>query len=336
MTCRMKRLSILKIAFLIGGILSIAGSVQAASALMYNITVTFVGGGPPPTGVSVLEHFRESGNPHPGWFNVYNAQLVGDGTGKADLLYQPTDSATWGYATSNTFTDFDIEAMPHMRVVVTNVDASTGNEIWVNDGAGDRVQVSAGLGVGEHDVDVQSATGWTSPKSFFVELIVQSSTPGTGTRFDEIQFYNQNTNGMVDHFRLTGNPHPGWFNVYNVEMTGDGTGKVDLLYQPADSATWGYAASNTFTNFDIDTYAHMRVVITNVDASTGNEIWVNDGAGDRIQVASGLGVGAHNIDIDAITGWSSPKSFFIELIVQSSTPGTGTRFDEIKIGVQEY
>jgi hypothetical protein len=322
----------------------------AATSLSYDITVSILGADTPtftptptstptvtptpiatPIGTPMLEHFRLSGNPYPGWNNVYNAQLVGDGTGKADLLYQPVDSAQWGYVTSGTFTNFDIDSYPNLRVVITNVDASTGNEIWVNDGSGGRFQVAGGLGVGVYDYNVKTLTGWSTPKSFYFELVVQSTTAGTGTRYDELQLYNLNSNGQVEHFRLSGNPHPGWYNVYNAQLVGDGTGKADLLYTRATPGdTYGYVTSNTFTNFNIDSYPKLRVVITNVDASTGNEIWVNDGSGGRFQVSSGLGVGEYTFNVKTITGWSTPKSFYFELYVLSATAGTGTRFDELK------
>jgi hypothetical protein len=143
--------------------------------------------------------------------------------------------------------------------------------------------------------------------------------------------YNQNSDGLVEHFRQTGNPHPGWWNVYNAQMVGDGTGKADLLYQPVDAEQWGYVNSNTFTDFDIDSYPTLHVVITNVDASTGNQIRVNDGSGP-IVIGSGLGVGVHDFNVKTITGWSTPKTFHFELVVQSATAGTGTRFDELKLG----
>jgi hypothetical protein len=261
-----------------------------------------------------------------GWFNEYNCAMTTSGQGSSKALVGGL--ASWGRATSNTLT-LNVDTNNTLRVVVTEVDASTGNRIYLHESGQTAILVADGVGAGITDINIPAKTGWSGVKSFYLEIVIESTTPNTGTRFDEIWVYPSSAQGFTEDFRTSGTPPGGWFHEYNVTFAANGNDSAKLVTNAGDA--WGSATSNTQT-LNVDTFGVVTVVVTEVDPSTGNKLLVHETGQSDIQIASGIGVGIHNYDLKSLTGWSGTKSFYLKLVVESSTAGKGTRFDQVSIG----
>lgn len=298
---------------------------------------------PTPTSTPFMEHFNQPSGTTGGWFINYNAVITSNGLGSARVVSGTLLSTNiWGRVDSNTMT-LDVGYHNTLRVVITGVDASTGNKLILHDVPNNTdVLIDQGMGVGVHEYNIQTATAaspsgsWTGLKQFYISLIVETgSTQGVGTQFDEIWIYPSGSFTVQEDFRIAGNPPSGWFDETNADVNANGTDSMLLSSQTANNPpyNWCSATSNTNT-IDLNTYGMLSVVITNVDANTGNVIYLHNVTDNvETQIDANLGVGVHNYDIKSITGWSGTKNIYLRLEAETGTlTGVGTRFDEICIG----
>ncbi|MEW6517749.1 MAG: hypothetical protein AB1439_12700 [candidate division FCPU426 bacterium] len=311
----------------------------AAVSLSFPITVTFLDVSAPTT--PYLEHYEETGDDvRPGsWWDVDNAVIRTSGTGQPKgtaKVSLATTSKNYGHVESDGMT-LNFDTLDTVRLVILSVDSATAFKVFLDDGA--RKEIASGLGVGVHDIGINAtAPIWSGNKSFHIDLLVESATANTGTRFDEVWIYKQSTNGYVEHFEDLGDDvRPGsWWDVDNATIRTSGLGqpkgaaKVALV---SGAKGYGHVESDGMT-LNFDTFKYMRIVVTQIDSGTAFKVFLDDGS--RKLICEYLNAGIHYIDINASAPvWSGTKSFHIDLLIEGSVDGTGTTFDEIKIGSQE-
>jgi len=186
--------------------------------------------------------------------------------------------------------------------------------------------------MGATEYNIPQITGLSGSQTFCIEMSVSALMDNVGITFDEIWIYPASSTVFIEDFPQANSPPampPGWWDEYNVIFTANGTDSAYLVKDTPDN--WGSTTSNTMT-LNIDSNPIISVMVNSVDASTGNVLYVNNGAGD-ILIASGMGVGVHNYDLrTAPTNWSGSQTFHLRLVVQTGTAGTGTRFDGVTIG----
>lgn len=277
-----------------------------------------------------LEHFNQPAGVQGGWFNVSNAQIRSTGLGYVNVT-MTTGTNSWGYVTSATFT-VNLDQNPMLRAAVRNVQASANGRISLYDTVtSTEKEITASLITGTTDYDIKALTGWSGSKSLYVKLTVEAASPGLGFTLDELWIYPASSNGFVEHFNAGSG---GWYDVYNAHMdtTSNAAGKVSLVAGGANA--WGYVTSYTMT-LNLDVYNTLRVVVLNVDASSGNKIILVDSVSTTEKtIAQYFGTGTYEYDLRALTGWSGSKSFYFKLVVEGAVAGKSTTYDEFKIGPQ--
>lgn len=286
------------------------------------------------------EHFEQSNNQQPdGWMDEdnngdYNAQLTANGLGSAKIT--KVDANNYGQAISANMT-MDLSIFNTLRIVVTEVDSSTDYVVSLQRQGGPTIAISdPGDGVGVHEYNLPTETGWAGVQTFAIMLTVESTTNGVGTRFDEIKIYDSGAApAYIEHYEEAAGQPSGWWDETNdssnnAEINGNGLDSAKVTEEGPD--TWGKALSDTMT-VNLDTYGYLCTVVTEIDASTGYQVSLKLSSGDTLYPLSGAGdgIGIHCYDIKNLTGWSGSQTFSIVLVPQSATNGLGVRFDEIKI-----
>jgi len=282
---------------------------------------------PVPVSTPYFEHFEETTVVHPGgWWTVDNSQIATSGTGSAKLA-TASSSKNYGIICSDTMT-MDVSIHNRLHVVVTEVDASTGDRVLLHEqGQGAGVEVVTGLGV--TDMDFPMPTGWSGVKTFFIEIVIETATGGMGARFDEIWIYPENYAKYAAHFNEAAGKPGGWWEVYNasIQNNGQDSAKASLAAYPP---SYCQITCDTQHGVDLDVYRRLKYVITGVDPSTGNIIKLhNITLGQEAELGRGLGAGSDYLPIPA--GWHGTVDIYIEIVIESGSAGVGTRFDEIAI-----
>jgi hypothetical protein len=319
--------------------------VWASPVASWNITVSLPGGGtatftptptasptPGPASTPVVEHFNATSTGQAaGWYNVDNCAMNTSGTGSAKATLGAVHlPGNYGWLTSNTVT-MDISANNTLHLRITAADAGVGLKVYLHEaGQPSGILMVQNPAVGPVDIDIPAQTGWSGSKSFYIEMLLESGLSSVGVRFDEIWICPSGSTGFAEDFPLAGSPPPNWFIEYNTVFTGNGTDSAYLVKGATDN--WGSATSGTMT-VNVDTHGTLSVFVNNVDASTGNQLYVHESGQSDLLVDSGLGAGVHNYNLRAApVNWSGSKTFYIRLVVQTNTAGTGTRFDGFSVG----
>jgi hypothetical protein len=136
---------------------------------------------------------------------------------------------------------------------------------------------------------------------------------------------------FVDHFNyLAGAVPTQWTAVDNTSFYSvvSGSAKAWLLsgHLPGN---YGTINSDTYT-INVTTNNMLRLVVNQIDSGVGVTIRLVNGGVPTV-VASSVGRGITEVNIQSVTGWTGPQTFYIQILLESGSANLGVSFDEMLI-----